>query len=501
MAEKDTSQKPLPPFSRKSLKSGLINQGAVSENDRPDSSVMESLNFHFDAIGSATLRKGTTLLGQNLSSSILGIYYFVDTVNVSSPKSQLIAVSGGNAYYLSANTFTSIRTGLTAGSKARFSTLLNYAFMVNGAQATAVWDGTTSGSFVTTGNALSAPIGQFIENFRARMWILGNPTYPSRLFYSSIPSAAVTPVVTWDTDVATGQWIDISPSDGDSPTGLQRFKNVMLVFKTNRLYRVFDIGQVDPDPYYAVGASNQEGIIETKAGVFFHHSTGFYQYQMDGTVQEISRPIWDIVRAVPVSSYSSVAGWLEVDGDHVCWNVGNVTVNGTSYTNLVVRYTISSQVWTHYSYPTQLLCSIRRQPFYTDGTTQFALAGDNAGNVLKMATGNTDNGTVIQYSLIHRWENIDDLLSTRKNVQVGNFTHYGGYGTNVNYQTEAHDPFDINNWSGKVGQFEKSNTGFNSMDIKARKLRFRISGQSKGEPFIYNGFELLGVLNEFIQFS
>lgn len=500
--DQEKAQEPLPPVVRKSMKSGLINQGAVSENERPETSVMEAVNFHFDAIGSATLRKGQTALGNALSGNLLGMHYLVDTVSAAATGTQMIVVNGTNVYYLSAGTsWVVIRSALTGGSKARFSTYLNFVFMVNGTEATAVWDGNIAGSFVTTGNASGAPIAKYIENFRSRMWALGDPSYPSRLYFSSVPSSVATPVVTWNTSPTTGQWIDISPSDGDSPTGLQRFRDVMLVFKTNRLYRVFNIGQTDPDPYYAVGTSSQESVVESKAGVFFHHSSGFYQYNIYGVVQEVSRPIWDIVRAIPASSYTSVAGWLEADGDHICWSIGTVTVNGTTYTNHVVRFTISTQVWTHYSYPTQILCAVKRQPFYTDGTTQFSVTGDNSGNVIKMNTGKDDLGTPISYSLIHKWEMCDDLLSTRKTVMTGNFNHYKGTGSMVSFQTEDNDPDQLNDWENDVGELKLTNTGFNSMDIKARKFRFRVFGQSTGEPFIYNGYELLGVLNEFIQFS
>lgn len=502
MAEKNQTKipPPLPPIVRKSLKSGLINPGAVSENERPESSVLESINWHFDAIGSATVRKGSTALGNALSGNILGMHYFVDTV--AGTNTQVMVVNGTTLYYLAAGTWTSKRTGLTAAAKARFSTFLNFTFMVNGADATAIWDGNTGNSFVTTGNAASAPVGKYIENFRSRMWIAGNSTYPDRLYYSSVPSSVTTPVVTWNTDVATGQWIDISPSDGDTLTGLQRFRNTMLVFKTNRLYRVFDIGQTDPDPYYAVGTSSQESVVETKIGVFFHHASGIYQYNIYGVVQEVSRPIWDIIKAIPSSYYPSVVGYLEADGDHVVWSVGTVTVNGTTYTNLYIRYTLSTQVWTHYTYPTPALCAIKRQPLYTDGTTQFAVVGDNSGNVIEMNVGKTDLGAPIPYSLVHKWDNIDGLLSTRKNVMTGNFTHYRGAGSNINYQTEEDDPDQVNNWSKKVGQLNGThNTGFNTMGIKGRKIRFRISGESTGEPFIYNGYELLDVTNEFIQFT
>lgn len=494
----------MDPIDRKSVESGLIGKRAVSESRRPETCVEESLNFDFDTIGSATLRKGTTAIGTELSGSVLGMHYFVDSLH-GGAHTQIVVVASTNAYYLSAGAWVPIRMGLTAGSKARFSTYLDNMFMVNGTESTVVWDGNTGGGFVTSGNAASAPTGQYVENFRSRMWIAGNTTYPDRLYYSSIPSSVTTPIITWNTDVNTGQWIDISPSDGDTITALQRFRNTMIVFKTNRLYRVFDIGQVDPDPYYAVGTSSAESVVETKAGVFFHHSSGFYQYNVYGVVQEISGPLRiDFIRAIPATAYGSVTGWLEPDGDHVCWSVGTVTVNGITYQNLVLRYTISTMVWTHRSYPTQLLTSIRRQPLYTDGIAQYSVTGDTAGNILEMNTGKTDVGAgasfPIMFSLTHRWETLDGLLSTRKTVMVANFSHYGGTGATVAYQTEVQDPDDLGNWKGKVGPLKQVNTGFNSIDIKARKFRFRIFGSSMGEPFYYNGYELLDVKAEFIQF-
>lgn len=486
------------------MESGLITPGAVSEHRMPETAVLEAVNFNFDAIGSATLRKGTTAVGTGLdASSVLGLHYFVDTVSPNT-NTKLIAGTGTVVYYLSGSTWTSKRTGLTSGQKMRFSTYLNFTFMVNGTEATAVWDGTAGNNFVTTGNAASAPIGTLIENYKSRMWIAGNATYPSRLYYSSVPSAVTTPVITWNTDVTTGQWIDISPSDGDFMTGLQRFRNVLLCFKTNRLYRVFDIGQVDPDPYYAVGTSSQESIVETKAGIFFHHSTGIYQYNIYGIVQEISRPVIDFIRAIPASAYTSVVGWVDPLGDHISWYIGDVTVNGTTYSKCVLRYTISTQVWTTYSYPNAITASLRRQPLYVD-TNLYALTGDSAGNVLEMDNGITDgpSATPISYSLIHRWDKIDELLSTRKTINTVNFLHVGGNGSAVNFQTDAQEPDDLNNWTSKVdkGQLKLKNTGFNSAAIKGRKIRFRISGQSTGQPFKYNGYEILDAINEFIQFT
>lgn len=508
---------PLDPISRKSMKSGMITEGAVSENERPETSVLEAVNLHFDAIGSATLRRGMTAVGQNMTGSILGLYQYVDTVNVS-PKSQTIMGYNTSVYYLlSGTTWTSIRTSLTIGSKQRYTTFLNYVFMVNGTEATAVWDGNTAGSFSTGGNASGAPTGKFIEVFQARVWIMGNTTYPSRLFYSSVPSAVTTPVITWNTDVTTGTWIDISPQDGDFPTALQRYRNTLLIFKTNRLYRLFGIGQVDADPWYAVGTSSQESVIETKAGVFFHHSTGIYQYNVYGVVEEVSRPIWDFIRAIPTTAYANIAAWLEPDGDHVIWAVGTITVTtpwgsggnkGTTYTNCELRYTISTQTWTVYSRPTQITTSIRRQPFYSDGTSQQTLCGDSSGNIAQVNVGTQDLSTAgastpINFSLIHRWDNLDGLLATRLTVNIVNFSHKGGAGAKIAYQTDDDDPDALGDWSKKVGegQLKAKNTGFQSCSIKGRKMRFRLWGYSTGQPFLYDGYEIIDAQAEFYNFS
>jgi hypothetical protein len=84
---------------------------------------------------------------------------------------------------------------------------------------------------------------------------------------------------------------------------------------------------------------------------------------------------------------------------------------------------------------------------------------------------------------------------------TGNFSHIGGAMSNVNWQNEDNDPDSLNDWTKSIGQLKTVNTGFNTMDIKGRKIRIRISGQSAGQPFFYDGYELIGAQHEFIQFT
>lgn len=468
------------PLIYKDLTIGLITEGSVSEDRMPPNALTESLNFHFDRLGSATLRKGTTILGNAVGGSCLGLYEFRDSGSGSN--NQIIQVNGTTAYYLAAGTWTSKRGSLTVSAKARFTTFLDFVWMVNGADATAIWDGNPANSFVTTGNASGAPIGQFIENYRSRVWIAGNPTYPDRLYFSSLPSAVATPVVTWNTDVATGNWIDISPSDGENITCIKRTMLSLLVFKNNHIYRVYSISETEPDPKINLGTYSGESVVETKDGIYFHHPIGFYKYNYlrHGSVQELSKPIQDIVDNISAANYTKICGWT--DGDHIYWSVGNVTIRGITYNNLVVRYTVSSKAWTHYSYPSQILFASS----YNDGSVLYKVVGDNAGNVLKMNTGTTDNGTPLSYSLVHRWENSDGLLSTEKNSTLILVGHDGGGGSNVNYQLGGDN---VNDWTKAIGQLKDHDTGFQKR-IMARKYRLRVSGQSKGEPFVYKGYEI-----------
>ena len=154
------------------FQNGYVSRGSVSESRYPLDAVEESINFDFDRIGAVKLRKGLTLLGNTISgTAMLGLYEFRDSG--SGTNNQILSVNGNTLYYLSSGTWTSKRTGLTSGKKARFSTFLDFVFMVNGSDATQTWNGNPSSSFGTT-HAASAPIGAFIENFRSRMWIAGN---------------------------------------------------------------------------------------------------------------------------------------------------------------------------------------------------------------------------------------------------------------------------------------------------------------------------------------
>lgn len=465
------------------MSNGFICNGAISDAKRPDNVVYESVNIDFDKIGEATTRLGQTLLGLQISdgTAMVGLYEFRDSG--AGTNNQITAVNGTTLYYLSSGTWTAKRTGLTANKDADFATYLDYMFMVNGSDTTMIWDGNPSNSFLATGNALSAPIGYYIEVFKGRVWIAKSDTYPDRVWYSSLPSEDATPVITWNTSATTGDWIDISPQDGNNITGLCADKSALLVFKNNTLYRIYSTQETEPDPKIHIGTYSGRSIVKTPQGIFFHHPTGIYRYS-EGNVQEISRPVSDFIKNVTVTNYSKVCGWK--DDDHIYWSIGSVTIGQKSYSNVVLRYTLSSQVWTIYETPNQIRCASD----YNDGTTLYRLVGDADGNVLKFNSGFTDNGTPISYSLVIGPKTLDGLWSTRKNISKISFLTTSPV-TTVSYRVD--DEYD-NVWHD-LGQ---TDTQLKTVDIKGNKIWFRFNGSNSGQQISIKGLEIFEATNELI---
>ena len=467
----------LEPINLTNYSDGLITPGAVSVGQFPLSVVTESMNFDFDKIGSATLRKGSTLLGNQVTASvdILGAYEFRDSG--SGTNNQSLMVVGDKVYYLATATWTSKRT-VSTGYKAEFTTFLDYVFMVNGIDATRTWDGAVGTNF-STNNVSGAPVGNYIENFRSRVWIADNK---DRVYYSSLPSIATTPTISWN---ANTWYIDISPQDGDNVTKLKRYKNALLLFKREHIYRIYSINETEPDPKISVGTYSGRSVVESIDGVYFHHPSGIYRYS-EGAVSNISEPVIDFVKNITVANYSKIVGWE--DGNHVFFQVGDVTIGDASYINVVLRYTISTRVWTFRSYPTQHLASSK----YNDGSTIFNLCGDDDGNILKMDTGITDNGSAIFYSLTTRPNTLDGLFSTRKNISKMAMIHDGAEGSSVKCRVDSRN---LNDFKPLFEIKEKVSKPF-TVDIKGNIIYFNISGSSVGEPFEFNGFEILEATSE-----
>src|SRR3990167_476807 len=371
-------QEPIPIYP---CQNGIVREAAVDQLLQPQNTVEFALNGHFDQIGAFTLRKGLTSLGSQPESGapVLGLANYRNNARTNF---KLLSKIDTDVYAYNGTSWTSVRSGLTAGGKMRTTNFVDYTFMVNGSsnEALQTYDGSTFG----TTNAASLPAGDVIEQYRSRIWV-GNAS-TDKLYYSDV-------VTTSNTITGGTSFLQISPQDGQKITALKRTSKALIVFKNDNIYRVFSINSTDPDPSIRRGTYSQERVVEGKNGISYHHPTGFYDFIFDGEQREISRPIIDIVEAIPRSYYENVSGW--VDADHKYWSIGDITLGGISFTNIVVRYTISTQIWTVYSYGSEIRCATE----YDNGTTLTTVVGDHDGSILTFDSGTSDNGAAIHYDL------------------------------------------------------------------------------------------------------
>ena len=452
---------------------GMIREAAVDSPVSPAESVELSLNLHGDILGAFTLRKGLTLLGSQVeaSSPVLGIANYRNNLGT---LYRALAKIDTNLYAYNGTTWSSIRAGLTSASKMRFTNFIDRTFMVNGNanEPMQTYDGTS----VSSSNVADLPQGDFIENYRSRIWVADSSD--DKLYYSD--------VVNTDNTITGGDsFLQISPADGEKLTGLKRTASALLAFKQNHIYRIFSVNSVDPDPSIFRGTYSQESIIESKKGVHYHHSSGFYDYVNGGEQREISRPIVDIIQAIPRSYYENVSGWS--DDDHLYWSIGDITLAGITFSNVVCVRTLSTEVWSVYSYGSE----IRSAGKYDDGTNEVVIVGDDDGNVLKFNEGTTDNGTPIFYDLHTHWLYFSEMRTGTKALTELATVHENAHGGNLSYQLDT----DAKNKWRPIGSLAKDLYQVHSLNAKDfTRIRFRFHGNSSGTPFNFRGWELLNLL-------
>lgn len=468
---------------------GVIRTSQLNDTVTPENSVELALNMNFDQIGSVATRPGVATYATTLAGEVKA---FGTLNSQASATKYLFAQVGSTIQALNSTTGTwaSVRTGLTGTGKARFSQFLNRTWMVNGNAGDAPKT-SNGGTFDTTDVPATFPKADFIDaGYGGRVWVADASN--DILYYTDIVQSAdgITYTTPLTFDITTNFISKFSPQDGESITGLFRVPRALLLFKQNHIYRIYGVDNVDPYPAYNVGTYSQESIVQTKGGVFFHHSSGFYKFTYDSQPTEISRRIIDFVKAIPRSSYENIVGVY--DGfDAVKWSVGELTVDGVTYSNCQLRYTISTQIWTIYDYNDNEITAMIR---YDDGDTIEQIAGFSDGQVGKLDSGTTDFGEPISYELIDRWRSFTEFYGSSKKITGQSILSKNGAGALVQYQT---DKQSVNKWTD-LGTVEEGYISLfpNSETTDFNIIRTRIKGYSKGEPMIFDGVEILKLSDE-----
>lgn len=474
----------------KEFSSGIITN--VNPSLAPKNSVAFAMNLDFDEeLGSAVGRLGSGIIGSLLvaGKTINGLHNdgvngkLFAAINVSNDATQTIkdVVAG-----------TDSLTGDTASLKTRFLTYLGSTLRLNGTDAPKAYNGT---SWITTGgdfDLANMPTGYKVAiEFLDRVYLLVHGTNIDRIQYSGVATAGA---VSWTVDAGT---VNLEPEEGAGGlVGAGKVPGYILFFKRRSMKR-WNYVSANPESMVGIGTPSHESIINT-AGIcgFFSDSDpdaiGFYI--TDGSyptpISHLrAKNIKKWVDAIPSSYYQNIAGWGTET--HMYWSIGDVTVDGVSYNNVMLRWSIKTGEWAIRKYPNEFRVFTK---YVLNGVASI-VGGTTAGNVIQIDKPGTYSDYVsttvtarpIDWEILTQDENWDfnqiKTVSERFIVMGNNIEQAEGYvlskskkGTKLVAQ---------GSWQNEnVGEIRLKNS------VEGSAFQFGVRGENKSSRVVISEIEI-----------
>jgi len=190
--------------------------------DLPDGYCVDAKNCFLEErkIREAT---GCTMIANNTGEDkpILGLAAFkTSTVNQLLKFNDNSTGSAANLFYWTGSgNWTKVDSpSFTAGKEIEVEVAAGNAYITNGTDTPKKWNGTT------LTDVTGFPVTPYIKWFHNYMWAFGTN---HRLYFSNLGDPE-----TW----GASDYIDISPNDGDIPTGLSTLKDELIIAKQNRIW-------------------------------------------------------------------------------------------------------------------------------------------------------------------------------------------------------------------------------------------------------------------------
>lgn len=507
--------KAVPDVPIKPVTEGMISENILSHYVVPEGAASYLENLHNDTLGMLTARHpfvtqaspAAAVLSCALYQEPAGTPDVVWQEGTTLKWGPVISTGAGTAFALA-----------VPSTRIRYDTIQGYLLTTaQGLSQPRYTNITTTLTPIATSTfpAGGSSLNLISAGFVGRVWMASDSDSANKVYYSDvIPSAGITAVT------GGSSFLTINANSGDKITGFARTQNVLYVFTHNGIFRVYNTQSQDNTPLANVGAFSQEAIVRAKNGFYFYHPSGIYFLGSNGFPQEISGKIRDIVQKVPNSYQGKVFGWC--DDDHVYYCLGNNFPGYQVDKSVIVRYTISTQVWTTYTafgwipscadsgffgsstaissitqdiYPTNYVFA---QTLNTDGTVSANYVG-GTHNVFVPATENVTKSDWADSSFstdglpIHIDYQTHWLIFERewhlKRINGLSLASQNGAGLKFSYQTDK-DP--SNKWNVIGTQESTYVTEHPSFQTdKFYRIKLRVFGSTKGvsvkigQPTIY----------------
>lgn len=335
---KGTSEVPFEPVTE-----GVISEAILSHYVSPVGAISYAENFHNDTLGIMTTRHMFTATGTSPGARAQSCVLFQEASIGSTPQVfwqegttlKIQDILGDGGVTTRAATFGS-------SSKNRFDQVQGYLLMTNTGSGQPKYTNAVASAPSALGTSFPTTVDLISAGFTGRIWAAYSADGLNRVYYSDvIPAAGITAPVT-----GGASFLTINANNGDKITGFARLQNVLYVFTHNGIFRCYNTQSLDNTSISQVGAFQQEAIVKSKNGFYFYHPSGVYYIGSNGFPQEVSGKIRDIIQKIPNSNQANVFGWSS--DDHVYFNIGLVPAMSSSK-QYIIRYTVSTQVWTTYA--------------------------------------------------------------------------------------------------------------------------------------------------------
>lgn len=297
------------------------------------------------------------------------------------------------------------------GRKANAWFLITY---LDGNSSTAYVDkGTISPNELFTppeANSTSGPKGKYIDLYKDTLFIFGDPSSPSRLYYSGGGDK-----INDFSSVNGGGFIDVSKNDGQLGTGLKPFKNSIIVFKEESVYQFSfsttgapQISQVTG----AIGCIAPRSIVAVENDVMFASRRGIFSIGNEQgfafdvlRTNELTARVRSIYQTIEFSRLKNISAIYSTKSNMNVVIFSYTETGGTANTKALVydRERLGWYKWTNI----QANCWTT----YVDsnGETHYLYGDDSSGYVKEILTGSTDFGSPISGSFALKGEDFGTI--------------------------------------------------------------------------------------------
>ena len=254
---------------------------------------------------------------------------------------ELYQVYGSDMYKYNGSTFVSIGSGFgTGASPVEFGvSFINTGTGVGTAAETFVerlyvTQGIEGPVQYTTGTSMASLTNVYakhLEVYKGRLYLgnvkTGSKTYPSRVIFSEVSK---------DTFPENNYFDDM----GEGITGLKEYSGALFVFTQDKVaaWDEYSLTVLNTNG----GTTNKQTIQVSESRMLWYNRGGVYMYAGGTEAVLISRPVQDWITAI--GNANEVTAGLDPRGRY-CLYIGNVTLNGVNYNNVILRYDILINAW------------------------------------------------------------------------------------------------------------------------------------------------------------